>query len=438
MAGVPDKDTPTLSGFPAGVNNVAPDSDLPLDQNGNPTALRAAVNFDLIGPSKKPRTRPGYTLRVAGVAHSPFGWGKDRLLVAIDGALRCFGLGMADRGTVRSNVGTRRLSYAEVEGEVYWSSPTELRRIRADLSDTPGWQVAGNTPLLAPSAEGGMAAGTYRVGLTWIDADGRESACNGAAEIDLDEGQGIRVFAIPAAPEGAARVRVYVTLANEDQLYAAADLDPSATETTLTGHVGQDGPPLESALWLSQPMPPCSLLRYWNKSLLGVSGNKLVWSHPFRPGLTHHNNSKRFGKRITMLEPLGDGGDSAGVWISDHKNVYWLAGGNPKDWRLVIRYDAAAVFGTSVVVKGVDVGLETTEKVVVFLTENGVSLAGLPGGTIQPLTEGRLALSPGDEGAAVFRAYRGVRQIVTTFINGPANGLAIGDRVSATVTPHSG
>jgi hypothetical protein len=144
----------------------------------------------------------------------------------------------------------------------------------------------------------------------------------------------------------------------------------------------------------------------------------------------------RVGQVITLLEAVGAGTPSAGCFLADHKNTYWLQGGSPKDWHRVVRYDHPAVPGTSIIVKGTDIGLESTDQVAFWLAANGVFCAGLPGGTLVPLTEGRLALAEGDIGASLFREHDGLRQLITSYLTAGGNGLAIGDSTSATVTRH--
>ena len=429
----PDADR--LQGFPAGVNNVAPDNDPPRDELGRITSLRSAVNVDLVGPKKKPRRRSGRTRIAEGRAHSPKTMpGGLFLLAVVDGDLKAFGRDRQLYAIVRTGVGRSRLSYARVNDDLVWSSAGAIRRVRAgDLADLPLWIDCPGVCNAEPVSGGGMAAGTYRVGLTWIDADGRESGCAGLLEVMLAEGESIRLFDIPAAPEDAEWVRVYVSPPNEGELYASADLLPAVTNTVITG-VG-DGATLKTLL--RQVMPPCEILRYWNTYLLGAMGNLLIWSDPLRYGLTTHDNYMRFGERITLIEPVGEGSEGAGVYLADHKNTYWLSGGDPQKWRRMIKLDVPAVFGASTTVKGTSVGLQTDEMVVVWLGANGVFYAGLPGGNITPLTEGRLAIPAGDEGAMVFRESQGLRQLIASYIRSAPASLAIGDRAAATVTRYT-
>lgn len=432
MAGVRDRELIRLRGFPAGVNNVAPNSALPVDpETGAQIALRAGVNVDLVGPRKSPRLREGYLQSLAGRAHSPAVL-HNTLFVVVDGDMLAIDQNM-QATTHRVGVGHLYASYAEVNGDLYWSTPTEMRRIRGyDLADTPLWPANPGAPAVEPYGTGGMAAGAYRVAMTWFDAEGRESGASGVAVADIAEGQGVRVFNIPTPPEGAAKARIYISPPDGEELYAALDILPAVTQTVLGAGAGQDGKAIET-LW-RQPLPPCSILRFWNGRLLGASGNLLVWSDALRFGLTTHDNYMRFGQRITMLEPLADGEGNAGVFIADHARVYWMAGTNPKDWRRVIRYDASVVPGTSLIVDAGDVGLSGTGRVAFWLSTNGVFCAGLPGGEVRPLTDGRLALPDGEQGASLYREHNGLRQLVTSYLTSNGNGLAMRDRASATVT----
>lgn len=439
--GVPESQLKKVGGFPAGVNNVAPDSDLPRDEKGNITALRKAVNVDLVGPSKKPRMRAGTTQKLDGACHSPATLrGGRHLFLVRNGDLGAWTREQIDAGSgstmIRAAVGTRYLHYAEVNGDVYWSNTDVFRRIRgADLADLPGWIDCPGVPQVsAYDGVGGLNPGTYRIGVTWFDADAYQSGCAGLAEVTLIAGQGILVNRFPVPPEGAVRMRLYRTEADGEVLYACSDMLPGVTQIILGAE--DLGAQLET-LWHT-PMPPVALLRYWSGRLLGFEqDNVLRWSEALRVGLTTPDNYMRLGARGTLLEPIGEGSEGAGCWVADHARTYWMAGNKPSEWRRVIKRDHAAVFGTSIVVPGNVLGLETTEPVAYWLGSDGVFCAGLPGGELRPLTEGRLALPEGEIGASVFREYEGLRQIVTSFLSRSNNALAIGDRVSASVTKYS-
>jgi hypothetical protein len=441
MAGIQDSDLVRVTGFPKGVNNTAPEQDLPR-KGSVPQAARALVNVDLVGPSKKPRLRQGYTREIAGRFHSPMTLrGVPRLFAVADGDLGVYSESngaITREAIIRPGVGDQPLTYAEVNGDLYWSSRRELRMLRGDdFADLPGWVDSPGVPHAAAYSTGGLAAGTYFLAMTWLDALGRESGAAGKVEVTLTAGQGIQVSHFPDAPETAVTSRIYLSPADTDELYAALELPTTATSALLGVGAGQGGKPLET-LWHA-PMPPCAILRYWNGRLIGATDNLLIWSEALRGALLLPDNYMRFGQTVSLLEPVGEGTEEAGVWIADHARTYWMAGSSPKAWRRVIRYDHSAVPGTSMLVRGDVLGLKDVgpEPVAFWLAQNGTFCAGLPGGTLVPLTEGRLAIPGGEVGASFFREDNGLRALITSYLSGPRNRMAIGDRASATVTRHT-
>ena len=429
-------DANRVPGFPAGVNNVAPDFDPPKDELGRVTALREAVNVDLVGPQKKVRRRAGRTAIAAGRAHSPKTTPDGKhLLVVIDGDLRAYGTDRQLRATVRASVGPNRLTYAKVNDDTIWSGNGLLRRVRSsDLADLPAWVDCPGIPQVAAISGGNMAPGEYRVGMTWLDANGTESGCAGLVLIDLAEGECLQITGIPAAPEGAEWARVYVSSPNEAECYATADLLTSVTNTIITS-VG-DGVTLKTLSM--QTFPPCNILRFWNTRLIGADGNLIVWSEPLRYGLVANDNYVRAGERVTLLEPIGDGTGGGGIYVADHKNTYWYSGDDPKKWRRVIKLEVPAVYGASMVTKGKHVGLQTDDPVVVWLGADGVFYAGTAAGEVTSLTEGRLAIPAGDEGAMMFREFKGIQQMIASYMKkGASSGFAFGDRAAATVTRYT-
>lgn len=435
MARPRNPDGTTLSGFPGGVNNVAPEHDAPKDEFGRTTSLREAVNVDLVGPNKKARLREGRTKLVAGKFHSPHDFGSS-VLVVRNGDLERFSLQGTSLGVVRAGVGTRRISYADVHGDLYWSNGEVIRCLRnGEATDLPAWINSTGSPRAEALAEGGLEPGDYRVALTWLDADGRESGAVGVEIVTVQAGGGIRVFDIPPAPETAAQFRLYMSAQNGNELYFAGNYLPLVTQTTLGVAHLRGGKELRT-LWL-QPMPPCDILRFWNGRLLGAAANLLVWSEPTRIGLIDNDSYMRVGTRISLLEPVGHAEAGGGVWLADHKNTYWLEGSAPDKWRRRIKSDSSAVPGTSMIVDAGDVGLDVDARVAVWMSTDGVFTAGLPTGELVDLTRDRLALPEGYSGAALLRERHGMRQLIMSYLGSNPNQLSIGDRASATVTRHS-
>lgn len=429
MAGVNDKALQREGGFPAGVNNRAAWEQPPRDDDGNIVAARAAENIDF-DASGRARMRRGRMTRVAGAHHSLHSTGRHLLamagadLVAYDDP----GTGLELVQTLIAGLGDRYVSYCSDDYSTWWSNGLVNGRIDEDLGLHPFWPDTPAAVVLAASSAGGLAAGSYEVSVTVLDADGRESGASAPAVIQLAAGQGIAVT-LPPAPADAARWRVYRSTPDGEQQYRAAEL-AIATTTVQLGTTTL-GAALETA-WLF-PMPACQVIRYGHGRILGLQADALLWSQPFRVGLMHDENV--LGLRgATMLEPVGEGGEGAGWYLADEKRTYWLAGADPKAWSQVIKVPHAAVPGTSTVVPGDKLGLDTSALCAFWLGRNGTYYVGLPGGTVQPIRASELALPvDAERGATGYFEFEGIQQLFTTILAGGANRAAMGDDAAATV-----
>lgn len=432
MGGVSDGAFSTVGPWPAGVNNVAPEDGLPTDPNtGAVVALREAVNVDLDNDGY-PSRRKGRTNRVAADrAHSLFA-SPEYLFAWVDGDLKAFDNGLNEAATIRSSIGERHISYAQVNDEVYWTNGVYIGRVTAELEARTVGVLVPPTPTLTASATGGMEAGDYEVAITWVDTEGQESGACPSQVITVPAGGGVVLTNLPAGAADIYETRVYCSAPNGEVLYKVAGLNPAQPVYYLTVHTA--GKALDTQ-WLL-PMPPGDIIRFWNGRVFVAATNFLCWSEGLRFGLMHQDNTLRFGARITLLEPVGEGGDGGGLYIADHKRTYFMSGDSPDKWSRVIKYPHAAVPGTSMVLPGTALGLETTSPVAFWMATNGVMVAGLPGGRVLPLTEGRLALPDAERGASMYREYDGLRQVVLSFLSGERNVASVSDSASATIRRH--
>lgn len=419
--------------WPLGANNVARLNSLPVSETGAPTSLREAVNVDLDNEGWI-RRRDGTAVRAAYArAHSLFGTKDTPLFCIADGDLVAFDEDLS-ASTVLAGVGARYASFAAGADDVLWSNGLQIGRISPDTGAGPIWIDTPLSPGASAVGSGGLAAGEYAVSITAFGTDGRESGASPPVAVVVAANGGI-LLALPALPVGATRGRVYCSAANggldegETALYAAMEF-PSGQTSLLLGAF-EPGRACETQ-WL-RPLPPGQIVRRWNGRTFVAATNVLCWSEPLRDGLMHQDSTLRFGADITLMEPVGEGGDGSGIFLADHARAYFLSGGKPADWQRVVRYSHPAVRGTSVVAPGTAFGLDSAEPVVCWLATNGVFCLGLPGGQVQPLTEGRLALAPGEYGAMAFREVNGLRQLITTFLSGGVNNLAARDSAVVTV-----
>lgn len=424
---VADKSLSPVGPWPAGVNNVAPGTKPPTDQNGAVVALREGVNIDF-DATGRPRRRRGYDYEVAGEAHSLFSTGE-HLFANVAGVLGAYDGDPLELVQSIRTVGERFVSMTTDDFDVFWSNGVEIGRIDADLNDLPVWIGTPDPVSVSANSAGGLAAGSYEVSVTAVDGSGRESGASNPVVLTLTAGQGIAVT-LPAAPATAAAWRVYVSPPNGEVLYRVATL-PIA-DTTYTVGVHTPGKALETA-WLF-PMLPCTILRYGHGRLAGLTADAMIWSQSDTLGLMHDQNVLGLN-RPTLLEPVGEGGDGAGWYVADAKRTYFLAASDPHKAQQIIRYGHSAVPGSSMIVPGNVFGLDSTAPVAFWLATNGVFLIGLPGGTVQPVREGQLALPLDSErGAVGYFEFDGIRQLVSSIVAGTANPLAVGVSDSADAT----
>lgn len=434
MAGIPDSAMRTSGPWPQGINNIADESDLPRDANGNVVALRVADNVDLT-TAGEPRRRSGYELvQPLSLGHSA--WSHDLL---------DFGL-YVDEGTLHAlhsdgsttdlgvSVGNLPLSYALLGDRIYYSNRSACGMLTLGLQP---YEWAPPTPAGQPTVatvDGfGLAAGYYQVAITYIDLLGRESPSTLAAKVDVNANGGIELSAIPQPADAALapRINVYLTGANDSVLRLATTLAAGTTYTVL-GEAAQ-GRALPPELQLLRVLPAGAIVRGGNGRQYVAVGAEVLYSAALRYGLYDRvANRLRFSDTVTMLEPVG-ASDSFGLFVAAGKRTYWLGGGDPTKFDQRIAYGHGVVPGTSMLISADVLGLDTVAPVAVWVATNGQFCAGLPDGQVMPLKNGQAVVDAADRGAVLLREQDGIRQLIATLVAPRAQGLAVTDRAVATI-----
>lgn len=432
MANVPDPALFKTGQWPRGVNNLAAEGRMPLDEFARPIALREAVNVDL--------TTDGYVRRRAGSAAHYAGtlthslWGDDRLdfgLFVDGGALHVL---HADGSTesLGVTVGLLPLSYAFVNDRVLWSNRTTCGCV-THLLEPLAWapEQPSGQPLLEAVNGYGLAAGEYQVAVTFTDAQGRESGTSVAAMVRLEDGQGIALSSIPQPTDALATplVSVYCTGADDPVLYRYTTLPAGTSSGVIAG--APEG--RTASTQLLQSMPPGQIVRVGGGRQWVASGRVLYWSEPLRYGLYNPaRNQMRFNADIDVLEFVGDGGSGAGLYVAAGTRTYWLSGSSPADWNQTVAVMAGAVPGSSATLPGDELGLQDATPTAVWLSRNGDFYAGQPGGQCTSLTAG-VAVDDADRAAVLYRKSGGIRQYVAALRAPRKQGLAVTDRAYAHV-----
>lgn len=433
MAGVNDKQLSRLGPWPLGVDNIPAETDLSTTEKGAIIALRGAVNVD-IPESGKPRRRAGYVKRVAGASmHSSWRDGMFPFALFVDSGTLYGWMTGGEPWAIQTGLAPRDVSYALVNDRVYWGNGVQCGVVTQEGEALPlGVRGPHGQPILSASTAGGLLPGRYQVAVTFRDSRGEESGSPRAELIDLPQGGGITLSSVPQpSATNVIAVRVYLTPANGDVLYFARDLPVGMTSVTLLDPAR--GRPLDTLLLEAMPAP--EVVRLLNSRLFCVvDTNAMVWSESLRYGLCELSKSRmRIGKRITLLEPVADGTDAAGLYVADEKKTYWLGGSDPARFTRTIAYPFGAIAGTGVKVPASVFGLESAVPVVYWLASNGVACIGLPGGQVVPLRESKVAAPSSAKGASLFRMIEDLPQVVTSLQSASDRRIGVGDRAVARV-----
>lgn len=427
MAGLHSNRTPQLGPWPQGVNNLAPEGELPRNEFGSrPVVVREADNVDLSKEGRASR-REGYGGCYTGtLTHSL--WSHDDLGFALfvdAGELHTFD---GDESTAALGValGDMPLSYAAVGDRVYFSNTSSSGMVSALDRTVHPWGAPA-TPGVPPFelVDGyGLPAGLYQLAITVTDVLGRESGAPRAAQVQVADNQGILLTGLPVAGQ----VNVYLSGPNDQVLRLAARL-PAGTPSYLVAAPAEG---IKLATQLLDPMPPGQITRIFNGRHWVADGRTLRWSPPLRYGMTDLAHALiRFDARIDLLEPVT--GDGAGLFIAAGKRTYFLAGADPASLQPVDVHSAGAVPGTSVRVPGQSIGMDNDRDYTVWLSRKGTYVIGMPGGAVTGLNVGRAAIDDADRGASLFAQRGGKQQVITTLRGPRPQGLAITDRAVAHV-----
>lgn len=431
MAGLPNNRTPRVGPWPQGINNLADERSLPRDQFGTrPVALREAENIDL-SRDGKPSRRGGYTEVLQGnMSHS--GWSAPGLrhgFFVDSGRLYAFdGSTATDLGV---DVGNKPLSYSMVDSLVLFSNADACGVIDRNLQVRP-WAVPApaGAPRLRAVSGFSMDPGQYLVGIAYIDDMGRESPMSPVASIEVDGEQGIEITIDPSL-DGFYVAVVYTSEANDQILRRGRSFPATAGITEVLSFPANGMANTDRVLAV---LPPGQITRYASGRHWVALGEMLIWSVPLRPGVFDPELSFiRMDSPITMVEFVGAGTGSAGLYIGTEREIFWLDGADPGQARRVDAYPFGAVRGTALYVPAKSLGQDGTEDVLVFMTRDGQYCIGGGGGVVTPLHEDRTAMDLATEGASVYIDRNGMKQVVTSLKGARPNGMATTDKAVAHV-----
>lgn len=421
MGLIDDRSERKLPSLPLGMNNTAPENDPPTDERGVPRAVRDAVNVDFTAAGKfRRRKGHGLTVPLLG-AHSLFADDEFPYLMVRDGnALYALDQELEPE-LVLDGLGDGETSYCELNGELLWTiEGRACGRLDSLLNNRPLAVPTPDAPRLAQGSGGGLAAGSYRVQLTYVDAQGEEGGASEPAQVTLPANGAITVT-LPPRPASVAGTRVWVTPTDGTVPLHVASVTASVDSVLVESGPRGDALDLQDL----QPLPPGHLVREINGIVLMAQDNFLLYGTAMRPRLTRPDHFVPFKARIDMLQVVGDA-DAAGVYVAAGKRIYYLAGATPKQFSVRMVRTAGAVPGTGLAVDAAAVGAEAQGTVAYWMGSDGTPCLGLPGGVVRTLGKG-VAMTQFERGASLLREADGLIQLMTAGPKGPIGAIASGD-----------
>lgn len=400
-----------------GLNNVDEEEALSTRE------LRVALNVDITDRGFIKR-RKGYTQLQSGSFHSLWSEGGVALVVSGD-SLYSIDPNM-ELSLVRSGLALgRTLSYAYVDGNVYYSNGIVTGRVDNGLQDQTWGVEMPNSPVLT-AVSGGFEPGSYLVKLTFVDASGVESGASQYAYINLQDGQAVSVGLPTALSQTIEHINVYRTPTNGERYYLAATVPYGTANVVLSSE--------SSAVQLETdglyPVEPGHVVGEYNGRIYVFNGKALYFTEAMGyNSMRLADNFFLYPVNITDVIIARDG-----IFVGADK-TYFLGGADPAEMEQNTASVSVPVRGTSIVVDGSSVeAIDATEDVPMWVSDYGF-MAGLPGGNVVELTRKKVDFPVGPTGTSHVVNSEGISKLITVLKSpaAKANNLGFGDRVTAEV-----
>jgi len=412
-----------------GINNVKAEERLGKDEDGA-YELREANNVDIDSTFRLKRRR-GYALALAGTgSHSLWSTPDETMAFFVeDGDLKQLNADLTSTVLRSGLTPNQRMSYAEVNGDVYYTDGDINGMIRNGVDMTWGVALPVHQPTLT-SVSGGMLAGDYDVAITQQRADGEESGATLAVQITLTANRGIDLTNIPvSADSDIAYINVYCTRHNGDELYFVQQLTNGTTSFGISNMHSTS--PLKTQF--VTPPPVGSHIEYHYGMMYVAVGDAVYYSDPYAFGhFRMASNYLQFPEDITLM-----GSVKNGMFFSADK-TYYQHGSNPKETSLIISDDSKAIEHTLIKTDGSNIKGLQPGIALMWVSDSGV-YAGGGDGKLVNLTEDTWSFSPSEVGSGLLREYNGNIQYIGLLKDNDtsANNAAIGDVATAEIVRYN-
>lgn len=390
----------------AGMNNRASETRLPVPTKENPVAkLRNAVNVNFDNYNAIVYPRQGKTQVCSGTAE----WvhqGKYVTVFLEGGALKQLRDDSAVV-TLAEGYGSAWPGATAVGSELYVSNGTALGRVDALGNYTP-WLVPRppRNPDAVATELGGMFAGDYRVVMTWIAADGRESGCGNGVRVTVPAGGGIALSNFPTPPSHVTKLALYLTSVNGKQYFYYGEYAASTTALSLTWR--ECTIPLQTQFFYAPA--PQDLIQFHFGRIFYWRGDRLYRTAPRRLHLQKVREYWRLDSDGTMLISMPNA-----LYAATRQRVYRITnidGDDPPVIETVL--NCGAVKGAVCYDNTTAAYFQTTRRGVVRVTPDG----------LEELTYSEVAMPVFQRGTMTIIENNGAKYLVGIFQDGVQSDLA--------------
>jgi hypothetical protein len=378
--------------FNEGANNVAPEYGLPAK------AARQLVNLDPT-QSGGVRSRKGLQVLETWDCHSLYPHPAGGYLVVHDGGLYRVAGGVAT--LLVSVAQNRRVRYAELNHEIYWSNGSSTGRVTTSGAAT-FWGLPFPGRPTVTAGVGVLEPGTYLVTHTAV-VDGVESGAPDPVAVTLTERGGLTY----SAPSADATVSFYVyatpTNGTATELRRVASVSASST-AAISGQ--SRGIRLRSYL---ASKPPAGQWIAAYRGRLWIAKDQVLW---FTDSESPHWVFTEYGylswpDTVTLLVPVADG-----LYVGDRQQTWFLSGSSPNEMITRKAVGVGAVPGTGTTQIPFDVFGGDGLPCAAWLDSDGVLCCGRTGGAVQRITQNRYRVGQVSTGEIVYRVTDGIRQLL--------------------------
>lgn len=371
-----------------GINNRLPDFGLHVPKRGD--FLRSAVNVDVTNAGNLTRRKACSLVQAMTAPHSLFKGYLVRASILYQVTLPGY-----TEALIKVLSSNAPMSYAEYNGDIYFSNGTDSGRIAANGIVYP-WALPTPDAPTAATIAGTLFAGWYQVAFSYTNsATGEEGGVGPSDNYHLLDVGGLRVT-LPPAVNGATHINVYASTVSGAVPMLHSTYPVGTTYADLTTPAAGR----EAIQRYEKPLPAGTRLFVFNGSLCSISGK--VWNIglPWRPGYC-----LAVGSGVPFPETVSIAvASQTGVYIAADK-TYFFAGTNPAEIegvRDVLPY--GAVPGTEFVVPN--------KTRVGWFGAKGFVLADTQG-EVEAVMSDNIDLTPPASGTSIIFETHGNRRVVS-------------------------